>query len=72
MKSQEITLKTPYTQQRWLGFCLGKRYRYKPSSFPVGISDIEPEESFLQRDRLALPGPWPRRFLWRTMNPPIP
>lgn len=33
---------------------------------------MEPEESFLQRDRLALPGPWPRRFLWRTMNPPIP
>lgn len=45
---------------------------YRPSSFPMGISDTEPEESFLQRDRLALPGPWPGRLLWRTMKPPMP
>lgn len=49
-----------------------KKVEHKPSSFPGGISDIDPEESFLQRDRLALLGPWPGRFLWRTMNPPIP
>lgn len=45
---------------------------HTPSSFPIGFSDTEPEESFLQRDRLALPGPWPGRLLWRTINPPIP
>lgn len=45
---------------------------YRPSSLPLGISDTDPDESFLQSDRLALPGPWPGRFLWRTMNPPMP